>query len=158
MIIDFTGTVPGSKQFDKFGDDVTALIRNSEDKTFVIVDKGTGFKKAEPFIVSDHINLTGTNPLVGPNDPCGDRFPVVKDVYMTDSANGLSVGIAAGLKPGYVPSAKDLELLRGFGCDFCCYNLVPAMIIAAHAHKRVVGLVIPDGVNAEAIVSKLVAR
>lgn len=155
MIIDFTGTISGAKQFDKFDDEVTSLIRNSDEKLFVIVDKGTGFKKTEPFVVSDHINLTGGNPLVGPNDPCGERFPVVKDVYITDKANGLSVGIAAGLKPGYAPSAKDLELLRTFGCDFCCYNLVPAMIIAAHAGRRVLGLVVPDGVAAESIVAKL---
>lgn len=156
MVIDFSGTVQGSKQFDKFSDEVVKLIRNSEEKVFVIVDKGTGFKKAEPFIVSDHINLTGGNPLVGPNDPCGERFPAVQDVYMTEKANGISVGIAAGLKPGYAPSEKDLELLRTFGCEVCCYNLVPAMIIAAHSHKRVVGLVVPDGVNAGPIAAKLV--
>jgi purine-nucleoside phosphorylase len=104
-------------------------------------------RQEAPHVVRDHLNLTGTNPLVGPNDPCGERFPSVNDVYITDLCPNLPRGVAAGLVGGVFPTREEMEFLRSLGADFCCYNLVPTMIVAAHAGLKVLGLVVPEGVE-----------
>lgn len=162
--IDFTGSgAAGFESFDKFDERVTKFLRKgAASKLVVIVDSAISFAGGDgddgaPFVVTDHLNLTGGNPLVGPNDPCGTRFPVVNDIYMMpgqirgpnetlpkrDYLDRLRTGVIAGLKPGVVPSEKDVELIKSLGANLCCYNLVPSMIVAAHAGMKVLGVVIP---------------
>lgn len=148
MLIDFTGAIkPGGH--DSFNDAVVKLIRSGDHKTVVIVDRGSCLQVSQPHLVTDHINLTGTNPLCGPNDPCGERFPVVNEIYHNttgdETIDKLPRGVAAGLKTGVVPRDEEMVKLKSLGADFCCYNLVPAMIVAAHAGLKVIGIVVPDG-------------
>ncbi len=144
--LDFTGSVAGFHQLDSFSDQVVSLIRNnSGPKVLIVIDRGFGLPKSSPHLVADHLNLTGGNPLTGPNDPCGERFPSVNDIYVTDVPVGLPTGIAAGLRNGLVPSDEALKLIRSLGADFYCYNLVPTMIVAAHARYRVLGILVPEG-------------
>ncbi len=151
--IDYSGGADGFERFDSFGDRVVNLLRTSTgSKVLVVIDGGFGFANAAPHVVRDHLNLTGGNPLVGPNDSCGERFPSVNDIYVTDLVRSLPTGVAAGLKPGVVPSDKELEFIREMGADFCCYNLVPTMIVAAHAGWRVLGIVVPEGERLDASV------
>ncbi len=153
--IDFTGKLGGFKQFRSFGPDIVSLIRTpSEAQTLIVIDYGYGIKA--PHLVRDHLNLTGTNPLIGPNDPCGERFPSVNDIYVVDDS--VACGIAAGLKPGIKPSGDDVALMESLGADFYCFNLVPTMIVAAHSRYRVLAILVPEGFDADqvsALIKKL---
>lgn len=145
-LVDYTRSTARSHQFPGFGDRVIAFVREPSDSRYlVVVDRGYMMRQEAPHVVQDHLNLTGTNPLVGPNDPCGERFPSVNDVYITDLCPDLPRGVAAGLKGGVFPTREEMEFLRSLGADFCCYNLVPTMIVAAHAGLKVLGLVVPEG-------------
>ncbi len=154
LCIDYTGDVKAFKQFPAFGDDVIRLLRaGAENKTVVIVDRGFGFEKRAPHVVRDHLNLTGDNPLVGPNDPVGARFPVLLDVYITGFLTDMAEGVAAGIKPGVQVSEPEMDMIRLLGGDFACYNLVPTMIVAGHAGWKVLAFVVPEGSYAELIPS-----
>ncbi|CAN5319058.1 hypothetical protein BH11CYA1_BH11CYA1_43170 [soil metagenome] len=165
--IDFTGTCPEFDFFEKFSDATIDLIRNKEKAEVVIViDHAYGFSPShlkdnqeEPHIVSDHLNLMGNNPLVGPNNPIGQRFPVVNNIYLSaadtidqeetwtmgNPLSKLRSGIAAGVMPGLNPDQEDLELLHRMGAHFYNWNTVPTMIVAAHAGLKVLALAVPVG-------------
>jgi hypothetical protein len=150
-LIDFTGTVPGFEKHSQFDDAVVNLLRNgSENKTVVVVDRGSLMPSPQPHLVLDQINLVGTNPLCGPNHPCGERFAVVNGIYLTtvgdERVDRLPRGVVGGLKQGIVPTDTEWQKMRSLGIDFCCYNLIPTMLIAAHAGYKVVAVVVPDGV------------
>lgn len=157
-LIDFTGAVkPGGH--DSYNEAVAKLLRTGDHKTVVIVDRGNSMTLMQPHVVSDHVNLTGANPLCGPNDPCGERFPVVNDIYIEETGDpvidALPRGVVGGLKAGVVPRGEELAKLKSLGIDFCCYNLVPAMIVAAHAGLKVIGIILPEGQLDETIAAKL---
>jgi purine-nucleoside phosphorylase len=165
--IDFTGTCPEFDYFEKFSEATLELIRNKEKAEVVIViDRAFGFSpshlkddRAEAHIVSDHLNLMGDNPLVGPNDPIGDRFPVVNNIYLSaadtidqeetwtmgNPLSKLRSGIVAGVKSGLTPSREDLELMHKMGAHFYNFNTVSTMIVAAHAGLKVLALAVPEG-------------
>lgn len=148
--IDFTGKISGAQQFKQFSDEVTNAIRSHDGaKIAIVVDGGFGFDSEAPHLVSDHINFTGTNPLLGPNDECGERFPVVNEIYLTANMPGkilpaIQRGVLGGLKAGVVPTAAEAGKLKELGAEFFSYNLAQTMIIAAHSGWKVVGIVVPS--------------
>lgn len=156
--IDYTSKVDGFNQLKKFDEKSIELIRSNRDnKLVVIIDNGHALPTNAPHVVTDHLNLTGTNPLMGPNVEGGPRFPVINDVYvkvidtldpkktmpLNNPFANMPAGIAAGLKDGVVPTEEDLEAMRKMGADFYCYNLVPAMLVAAHQGLKVFAIVVP---------------
>ena len=144
--IDFTGQVAGFEHWDSFGAKFTDMIRSkAHTKAVVLIDRCLAGRLNSPMLVRDHINFTGNNPLVGPNHEGGDRFPVVQGIYLTDCPADLPGGVAGGLKAGVIPDAEETALLRSFGVDFCCYNIVPAMLVAAQAGWKVLAIGVPDG-------------
>lgn len=158
-IIDFSGKIDSCDQYSNFNNEELSDIREQAQngiQNFIVIDTGYSDNINEPYVVSDHINLSGDNPLVGPNDPIGDRFPVINDVYLKlDSVADLfkemkfevnikSGKVAAGVKPGVVPTDEDIALINNLGADFYCYNLIPAALVAAHAKRKVLGIVIPS--------------
>jgi purine-nucleoside phosphorylase len=103
-------------------------------------------------VMDDHINLLGSNPLVGPNeDAFGARFPDMTDVY-SKRLRGLadSVAAAQGLRIGhgiYValhgPSYEtpaEIRFLRTIGADAVGMSTVPEAIVARHMGIEVLGL------------------
>jgi hypothetical protein len=159
--IDFTGEISGFDQFDQFCQPVIDLLRSEGRSPLVIVvDRGYGFASGrdEPHLIVDHLNLTGDNPLVGPNNPIGERFPVVNYIYVSaadtmdqeetwafgNPLGKLRVGVAAGVKRGLQLSDEELSTTHKLGAGFYCHNLVPTMIVAAHAGLKVLGLVVPE--------------
>lgn len=70
--------------------------------------------------ISDHINLSGENPLKGPN------FISLTNIYK--SKKGI---VVAGLKNGVHLNDKEKKLLTKIGVKAYCYNLVSKAILAA---------------------------
>jgi hypothetical protein len=164
--LDFTGTLdkqewysPSEGLYDQATKD---LIRN-QDKAELVIVVDRAYNCADPsqaHLVVDHINLTGDNPLVGPNDNAvGPRFPVVNNIYLCSAdlidqeetwsignpLGKLPTGIAAGVKAGVRLDDQEWQTVKGLGADFYCYNLVQCMILAAHRGLPVVGIALPEG-------------
>src|SRR6266849_2158266 len=112
----------------------------------------TGFKQGCLVALRDHINLQGTNPLIGPNeDRFGVRFPDMTQVYWTPYRvaalkEGKRLGIemsegtyAALTGPSYETPAE-IRYLRGIGADLVGMSTVPEVIAAAHLGIRVLGI------------------
>jgi len=145
-LIDFTGRHEGFRRIDGFGEEFTKIVRKPDSpQCFVIIDEAIGTEGGEPLLVKDHLNLTGSNPLIGPNDPCGERFPVIQGIYVDDCLPEMKRTVVAGLKTRYKPTEQDKQLVRTFGADSYCYHLVPAMLVAAHNRRKVLGVLVPEG-------------
>lgn len=151
LVIDFTGRASEFKQLSGFGDELTALIREENGpEVLVLIDYAVGIKQTEPVVVRDHLNLTGTSPLLGPNDPCGERFPVVQGIYVEGLLPSLKRSVTAGLRPGTQVKDDDIKLVKELGADSCSFNVVQTMLIAAHAKRKVFAVLIPEGSNVPA--------
>jgi purine-nucleoside phosphorylase len=102
--------------------------------------------------ITDHLNLSGVNPLAGPNDDrLGPRFPDLSEAYDTRLGTLLDeaaarVGIPLGtgvyacvLGPSYETPAE-VRMLRALGADLVGMSTVPEVIAARHMNVSVVGL------------------
>lgn len=103
-------------------------------------------------IISDHINMTGDNPLRGQNaDEFGPRFPDMTDVYTRGlrselfekaKADGLNVREGVYMMypgPSYETPAE-IRAFRTLGADAVGMSTVPEAIVARHAGMRVIGV------------------
>lgn len=103
-------------------------------------------------LISDHINLQGCNPLVGPNDELlGPRFPDMSEAYSRayreiakQVAAELRVPIGEGiyaamLGPSYETPAE-IRFLRIIGADLVGMSTVAEVIAANHAGMKVLGV------------------
>lgn len=103
-------------------------------------------------LIGDHINLTGRNPLVGPNDPSlGVRFPDMTEAYDPDLrslargvAAQLGIAVAEGvylslLGPSYETPAE-IRMARTLGADAVGMSTVMEVIAANHMGMRVAGI------------------
>jgi purine-nucleoside phosphorylase len=110
------------------------------------------FKPGTIMLIRDHINLTGTSPLIGPNAPVlGPRFPSMTDAYdpgLLDlarrmaAASGIAVAegvYVAMIGPQYETDAE-LRMLARLGGDAVGMSTVPEVIAARHASMRVLGI------------------
>jgi purine-nucleoside phosphorylase len=111
-----------------------------------------GFERGALVLISDHINLQGSNPLVGANDDAlGPRFPDMSEAYSrrlralaheTGSELGIRLeeGIyAAVLGPSYETPAE-IRYLRTIGADMVGMSTVPEAIAANHMGIEVLGI------------------
>ncbi len=103
-------------------------------------------------LIADHINLQGSNPLVGTNDDaCGPRFPDMSEAYSREYRTiaqqvavelciPLTAGVyAAMLGPCYETPAE-IRFLRTIGADVVGMSTVPEAIVANHMGMKVLGL------------------
>jgi purine-nucleoside phosphorylase len=112
----------------------------------------TSFSQGALMIIDDHINLLGSNPLVGPNDDrFGVRFPDMSEVYSTRlrriageaaAAKGVAVthGVyLAAMGPSYETPAE-IRFFRTIGADAVGMSTVPEAIAARHMGLEVLGI------------------
>ena len=112
----------------------------------------TSFSSGALMVIDDHINLVGTNPLLGPNDErFGPRFPDMSEVYskrlrgVADaSARKTGVAVAHGIYVGlHGPSYEtpaEIRFLRIIGGDAVGMSTVAEAIVARHMGLEVLGI------------------
>jgi purine-nucleoside phosphorylase len=117
-------------------------------------------------LISDHLNLMGDNPLIGPYDELfGERFPdmsepyslplrnVAKKAAKKSSVELVETVYAAVSGPSY-ETAAEIRMLRTFGADTVGMSVVPEVLVARQLGIRVLGLsvitdqVLPDDMPA----------
>ena len=103
-------------------------------------------------LISDHINLMGSNPLIGPNpDSLGPRFPDMSNAYDAGLralarrvADKLGITVREGVYtamtgPSYETPAE-VRLLGAAGADAVGMSTIPEVIAAVHAGLKVLGI------------------
>jgi purine-nucleoside phosphorylase len=103
-------------------------------------------------LITDHINFTGHNPLVGDNDDrLGPRFPDMSAAYDPElralarrEADAAGIALKEGvyswmIGPSYETPAE-IEMARTVGGDLAGMSTVPEVIAARHMGARVLGL------------------
>jgi purine-nucleoside phosphorylase len=125
-------------------------------KTLILTNAAGGvntrFTQGALMIIDDHINFTGTNPLIGPNDArFGPRFPDMSTVYsprlrlVADAsarAAGLRVehGVYLGLTGPSFETPAEIRAFRALGADAVGMSTVLEAIVAGHMGLEVLGL------------------
>ncbi|MFD1738790.1 purine-nucleoside phosphorylase [Bacillus salitolerans] len=110
------------------------------------------FEPGDLMIIEDHLNMTGNNPLIGPNESeFGPRFPDMSRAYtpsyiqtVKEVAARLNIkvqqGVYAGITgPTYMTPAE-LIMLRNLGADTIGMSTVPEVIVASHMGLKVLGI------------------
>ncbi|MBB6455310.1 purine-nucleoside phosphorylase [Salirhabdus euzebyi] len=110
------------------------------------------FEPGDLMLIHDHINMMGTNPLIGPNnEELGPRFPDMSEAYSKQLlAHGEKCAEKLGLKlqkgvyvgntgPSYETGAE-IRMLRALGGDAVGMSTVPEVIVANHAGLKVLGI------------------
>jgi purine-nucleoside phosphorylase len=117
------------------------------------------FETGDLMVVTDHINMTGTNPLIGPNlDTFGPRFPDMGKVYDPDlialakekaseSDILLRQGIYAGLVGPSLETPAETRLLRIIGGDAVGMSTVSEAIVGVHCGLKITAIVVVTNVN-----------
>jgi purine-nucleoside phosphorylase len=110
------------------------------------------FAPGDLMVITDHVNLTGTNPLIGPNDDrIGPRFPDMSSAYsaagraaLHDAARELGLtlreGVYIGLAGPSYETPAEIRAMRTLGADAVGMSTVAEVIVAAHAGMQVAGL------------------
>lgn len=139
--------------------DVTLPVRVMQKlgvKTLIVTNAAGGvnadFASGALMLITDHINYTGRNPLIGPNlDDFGPRFPDMTYAYdreyqalALETARKLGVELCKGVYcwfngPSYETPAE-IRMARVFGADAVGMSTVPEVIVARQGGMRVLGL------------------
>jgi len=102
------------------------------------------FSPGDLMLITDHLNLQGTNPLLGPNDEAlGTRFPDMTYAHdprllklaraaATESGVGLREGVYAGLLGPTYETPAEIRMLRMLGADAVGMSTVPEIIALRH--------------------------
>ena len=110
------------------------------------------WQPGDVMLIADHINLLGTNPLVGPNlDALGPRFPDMSAAYdgelqrlaaevALEARIPLRRGVYVAVPGPNLETPAEYRMLRGIGADVVGMSTVPEVIAAVHAGLRVLGL------------------
>jgi purine-nucleoside phosphorylase len=106
------------------------------------------FQPGDLMLIRDHLNLTGQNPLVGPNiADLGTRFPDMTQAYdrrlaalarsaASEAGVGLHEGIYAGLLGPTYETPAEIAMLKQFGADAVGMSTVHEVIALRHMGVR----------------------
>ena len=125
-------------------------------ETIVVTNAAGGvnesFRPGDLMLIKDHINLTGRNPLIGPNDDSlGTRFPDMSEAYskaMRELAKSVAAeqgiplqeGVYVGLLGPSYETPAEIRMLRILGGDAVGMSTVPEVIVAKHMQMQVLGI------------------
>lgn len=110
------------------------------------------YKPGDLMIITDHINLSGANPLVGRNlSEFGTRFPDMSDAYdkslrievkkiASELGMELREGVYAMFSGPTYETPAEIRMARTMGADAVGMSTVPEVIIAKHSGLQVVGI------------------
>lgn len=112
----------------------------------------TNYKPGDLMLITDHINFSGSNPLIGENlKDFGPRFPDMSESYKKDlreiakkAASNLNIELKEGVYmmfsgPTYETPAE-IKMARTFGADAVGMSTVPETIIANHCGIKTLGI------------------
>jgi len=134
------------------------VLRALGAKKLILTCAGGGmnplYDKGDVVAIVDHINLTGDNPLIGPNDEkLGPRFPdmsepydreylkLVEDIALEERIR-LRKGVFIGVAGPNLETAAEYRFLRAIGGDVVSMSMIAENIVAIHGGMRVVGLAV----------------
>jgi len=117
------------------------------------------FLPGDVMAISDHINFTGQNPLIGPNsESLGPRFPDMTAVYdrellalaeeaALEEKIKLHKGVYVGVTGPSMETPAETRFLRMMGADAVGMSTIPEAIVAVHSGLRLLGLSAISNVN-----------
>ena len=124
-------------------------------KTLILTNAAGGinlsYKPGTLMLISDHINFSGANPLIGPNlEAFGPRFPDVSDLYTASLRKAIKEKAAGKIPleegiyimcsgPNYETPAE-IRAFRTLGADAVGMSTVPEALVAGHSGMEVVGV------------------
>lgn len=110
------------------------------------------YKAGDLMLIEDHINLSGDNPLIGPNfDELGPRFPDMTYTYSPDLIKKikekadkkgilLRQGVYAFMTGPSYETPAEVRMIRTLGADCVGMSSVPEAIVARHSGMEIVGI------------------
>ena len=110
------------------------------------------FIPGDLMVITDHINLMGMNPLIGPNDDSlGLRFPDMSNVYDRDLVKlaeevareekiKICKGVYVGVTGPNLETAAEYRFFRLIGADAIGMSTVPEVIVAIHSGLKILGI------------------
>jgi len=117
------------------------------------------FRGGDLMLIRDHINLTGHNPLIGPNmDAWGPRFPDMTQPYnrkLQEMAIPTAIserlllhqGVYVGVLGPNLETAAETRFLRAIGADAVGMSMIMEVLTAVHAGLDVLGISVITNVN-----------
>jgi purine-nucleoside phosphorylase len=139
-------------------DQITHPVRMMKElgaQTLIVSNAAGGvnpqFRAGDVCVITDHINLTGQNPLRGPNDETlGPRFPDMCNAYdprLVELAEAVALehgirlrrGVYAWVTGPNLETAAEYRYIRIIGADLVGMSTVPEVIVARHSGMRALG-------------------
>lgn len=125
-------------------------------KTLMVSNAAGGmhplYRRGDIMLITDHINMLGDNPLVGPNDDAlGVRFPDMSEPYsnrliaLAEQAaleHGIRMqqGVYLAVKGPNLETRAEYRFLRMIGADVVGMSTIPEVIAAVHMGMEVLGV------------------
>lgn len=110
------------------------------------------FKVGDVMMITDHINMFGSSPLIGHNlDGLGPRFPDMSEAYdlnlrnnalkvASDNGIDLKQGVYVGVTGPTFETPAEYKMFRLLGGDAIGMSTVPEVIVARHMGMKVFGI------------------